>query len=144
MLKYSLGAADAHWISLKPEFEGVALPSKFYGVAAAGRPVIAITAENGELAHLVRHYDCGFVVAPGNAETLASVLLRLSSDRQCLAAMGQRARAMLEARFARKLALERWCHLLAEVEQAAVPAFNFMRGERAGTKEMVFRQPGRV
>ena len=37
MLKYSLGVADVHWISLKPELEGLIVPSKFYGVAAAGK-----------------------------------------------------------------------------------------------------------
>jgi colanic acid biosynthesis glycosyl transferase WcaI len=45
---------DAHWISLKPQLEGLIVPSKFYGIAAAGRPIIAITAKDGEIAHLQR------------------------------------------------------------------------------------------
>ena len=36
VLSYSLSAPDVHWISLKPEMEGLIVPSKFYGVAAAG------------------------------------------------------------------------------------------------------------
>lgn len=55
-LKYSLGIADVHWISLRPELERLVVPSKFYGVAAAGRPVIAITAKDGEIAQRVEQH----------------------------------------------------------------------------------------
>jgi colanic acid biosynthesis glycosyl transferase WcaI len=35
MLSYSLGVADAHWLSLNPRLEGLIVPSKFYRIAAA-------------------------------------------------------------------------------------------------------------
>jgi len=54
LLKYSLCVPDVHWISLKPAVEGLIVPSKFYGIAAAGRPIIAITARDGEIARLVQ------------------------------------------------------------------------------------------
>jgi len=38
MLSYSLAVADAHWLSLNPKLEGLIVPSKFYGIAAAGKP----------------------------------------------------------------------------------------------------------
>ena len=44
-LKYSLSVPDVHWISLRPELEGLIVPSKVYGIAAAGRPIIAVTVE---------------------------------------------------------------------------------------------------
>jgi colanic acid biosynthesis glycosyl transferase WcaI len=115
LLKYSLGVPDVHWISLKPELEGMVLPSKFYGIAAAGRPVIAITAKDGEFARLVRRHDCGFVIEPGHADALAATLTRLSRNPECLGAMGLRAREMLEAHFARAQAFERWRSLLADI-----------------------------
>jgi glycosyltransferase involved in cell wall biosynthesis len=115
VLKYSLGVPDVHWISLRPELEGIALPSKFYGIAAAGRPMIAITAKDGEFARLVRQHDCGFVVEPGHSDALAGTLTRISGDDTCLGAMGLRAREMLEAHFARQHAFERWRSLLAEI-----------------------------
>jgi colanic acid biosynthesis glycosyl transferase WcaI len=37
-LPYSLSAADVHWLSHKPEFEGLLFPSKFYGIAAELSP----------------------------------------------------------------------------------------------------------
>jgi colanic acid biosynthesis glycosyl transferase WcaI len=116
LLKYSLCAADVHWISLRPELEGLVVPSKFYGVAAAGRPIIAISAKDGEIARLVERYACGFVIEPGNAQELAETLMRLSTDTERIADMGTRSRAMLEAHFTRRQAFERWQHVLDNIK----------------------------
>src|SRR6266849_4632252 len=82
ILKYSLGVADVHWISLKPQLEGLIVPSKFYGVAAAGRAVISISANDGEIAQLVEQNGCGIVIEPGDAKGLANALIELSSDAE--------------------------------------------------------------
>jgi colanic acid biosynthesis glycosyl transferase WcaI len=115
MLRYSLGVADVHWVSLKPELEGLIVPSKIYAAAAAGRPLIAVAGPDGEVASLIRRHDCGVVVDPGDAEALVAVLARLAADPDGLAAMGRRARAMLDGHFTRRHALERWSHLLADI-----------------------------
>jgi glycosyltransferase involved in cell wall biosynthesis len=114
-LKYSLGVADIHWISLKPEVEGLIVPSKFYGIAAAGRATIAISAKDGEIARLVDRHQCGLIVEPGNASALANALLSLSNDPNRICAMGSRARTMLDAHFTRRQAFERWTNLLESV-----------------------------
>jgi colanic acid biosynthesis glycosyl transferase WcaI len=92
------------------------VPSKFYGVAAAGRPMIAITTKDGEIARLVEQYACGLVIEPGNAHALAEALMRLSTDTERVAAMGKNARAMLEACFTRRQAFDRWRRLLDRIE----------------------------
>jgi glycosyltransferase involved in cell wall biosynthesis len=114
-LKYSLGVSDVHWISLKPDVEGLIFPSKFYGIAAASRPIIAIAARNGEIGRLVQQHACGFVVEPGDAEALAEALVILAADAERGAEMGRRARAMLEAGFTRRQAFERWRAVLADI-----------------------------
>jgi glycosyltransferase involved in cell wall biosynthesis len=112
MLKYSLGVADVHWISLKPQLEGLIFPSKFYGVAAAGKPIVAISAENGELARLVTQHRCGIVVKPGDINALVQRLSDLADDHKLVAEMGDRARAMLDLHFSRRHALESWRSVL--------------------------------
>jgi colanic acid biosynthesis glycosyl transferase WcaI len=108
MLKYSLSVADVHWISLKPQLEGLIVPSKLYGVAAAARAIVAIAAKNGEIAQLVEQSGCGVVINPGDAKGLAEILVELSRDTARVAEMGRRAREMLEAHFTRRHAFERW------------------------------------
>ena len=81
-LKFSLGVPDVHWISLRPELEGLVVPSKFYGIAAAGKPIIAIGSKDGEIARLVQQHQCGFVVEPGDFKALADILLELSTNAE--------------------------------------------------------------
>lgn len=115
VLKLSLGVPDVHLISLRPELEGLIVPSKLYGIAAAGRPIIAIAASDGEIGRLVRRHDCGVVVEPGEGELLADMLHRLSQNSGRLAEMGRCARAMLELNFTRRHAFERWRSVLEEI-----------------------------
>jgi len=115
LLKYSLSVPDVHWLSLKPELEGLIVPSKFYGIAAAGRPIVAITAPDGEIARLVQAHDCGIVIAPGDAAGLAAALTGLGGNASERLAIGVRARNMLDAHFTRRQALTRWESLLTAI-----------------------------
>ena len=117
VLKFSLGVPDVHWISLRPQLEGLIIPSKVYGIAAAGRPLIAICAKNGEVSRMVEQYQCGIVVEPGNADALADSIRQLAKDIALRANMGRQARAMLEANFTRKQALQRWRSLIQHIGQ---------------------------
>ncbi len=110
-LSESLGSADIHWLSLRPELEGLIVPSKFYGIAAAGRPVIAITDSDGEIARLVTRDACGIVVTPGDSAGLAAAIVALAGDPERVTAMGAAARTMVERDYRRSDAFERWDRL---------------------------------
>jgi glycosyltransferase involved in cell wall biosynthesis len=112
-LPYSLSAADVHWLSHKPEFEGLVFPSKFYGIAAVGRAILAITSRQSELAKLVSQYQCGLVVEQGDGKTLALELKRLKAAPEICSAMGAHARAMLKTRFTRAQAIDAWTQTLS-------------------------------
>ena len=58
-LASSLSAGDVHWISLRPELEGLIFPSKVYGVLAAGRPIIAVTVRRRRNRAPGRRHGCG-------------------------------------------------------------------------------------
>jgi colanic acid biosynthesis glycosyl transferase WcaI len=112
MVPYSLAVADAHWLSLNPKLEGLLVPSKFYGIAAAGKPIIPIADKNGEIGRLVQQYGCGIAIEPGDSDGLVDALRSLSNAPETVLQMGRRARAMLDAHFTRQRALERWSELL--------------------------------
>ena len=111
-LATSLAVPDVHWISLLPAMEGLIVPSKFYGVAAAGRPTIAVTDPAGEIAELVRRNQCGAVVTPGDGQALAQTIRDFKTDPALLEQMGRNARALLDRSFRKAVALEHWEQLL--------------------------------
>jgi colanic acid biosynthesis glycosyl transferase WcaI len=117
-LAATLSAADAHWVSLRPEMEGLIVPSKFYSAAAAGRPIIAAVDLRGELAELVRRHDCGLVAPPGDAAAFAAAVLALRDDPMRRERQGRNARAMIESEFPRSRALEAWTRRLQQVAWA--------------------------
>ena len=79
-LAESLCAIDVHLVSLRPELEGLIVPSKFYGIAAAGRPTIFIGDPDGEIARLITKYECGLTVRQGDGAGLAEAVLELASN----------------------------------------------------------------
>jgi colanic acid biosynthesis glycosyl transferase WcaI len=116
LLSYSLGAADAHWVSLDPRLEGLMVPSKFYGIAAAGKPIVVIGDPDGELGRLVQGNACGFAIAPGDSDALTAALRQLLDAPQTVSEMGMRARQMLDAQFTRRQGLARWRRLLDQLD----------------------------
>jgi len=70
---------------------------------------------DGEIGRLVRAEELGHVVQPGDAEGLAAVLRSMAADGTQAAAMGARARLLLETRYSRQTLLEKWKDVLAGV-----------------------------
>jgi glycosyltransferase involved in cell wall biosynthesis len=125
-LEDALAAADVHWVSLLPRLEGLIVPSKFYGILAAGRPTLFIGDPDGELARIIRAQGCGMVVEIGDSRGLADALL-LMQDTAVRQSMGAAARDWLCARHSKAAALGLWTELLEGVaaagRQAASPRF---------------------
>jgi len=114
-LALSLSVPDVHLVSLKPELEGLIVPSKFYSVLAAGRPVLFVGDPKGEIARRIEEAGCGRVFPVGAAAELAAAIRDLAGQPAQVAEMGERARALWASRFQRKHALATWQELLTKV-----------------------------
>jgi len=87
-----LAAADAHIITVKRGLEGVVVPSKMYGILAAGKPIVAVAPGETDVVSLgVRR---GFAVAanPDRPAEVVNAVRVLASDPDKLQAMGEAAR----------------------------------------------------
>ncbi len=112
MLSFSLSMADLHIVSFKKEITGAVVPSKVYGIMAAGRPYLAITDRGSEAARLAEEYGCGLWVDPDDAARIAESLdWALNHPRQ-LEEMGQRARQLAETKFDKGIIINEWFKLL--------------------------------
>ena len=80
-----LAAADAHVITIKRGLEGVVVPSKLYGILAAGKPIVAVAPAETDVATLGARQ--GFAVccdpdAPEQMVMAVQLLLQDESQRQ--------------------------------------------------------------
>jgi colanic acid biosynthesis glycosyl transferase WcaI len=88
-----LAAADAHVITVKRGLEGVIVPSKMYGILAAGKPIVAVAPNETDVVSL--GVQRGFAVAadPDRPAEVVSAVRALASDPHKLKTMGEAARA---------------------------------------------------
>jgi glycosyltransferase involved in cell wall biosynthesis len=92
-LTESFASADVFIISLRPGLAGYIVPSKLYGILAAGRPYVAAVEDGCEVAAITRRHDCGRLATPGDPRSLADEVLSFYGDRAMTARCGANARA---------------------------------------------------
>jgi len=114
-LSESLSSASLHFVGLSAGLSGYAVPSRLYGVLAAGRPVIVTADEDSEAAELVRFVGCGLVLPPGRPRELAEVIRGASSGSYDLRGMGARGRQYVMTHADRSIAVTRYRQLFATV-----------------------------
>ena len=112
-LSESLGAGDLHLVTMREGTSGLVVPSKFYGVLAAGRPCLFVGPADSEVALAIREGGLGEVVAPGEAGLLADSILRYRSDPGRFREVASRGRAFLESQDASGLFLRSAGELLS-------------------------------
>ena len=113
-LRESFACADVFVISLKVGMAGYIVPSKLYGILAAGRPYVAAVEDVSEVAAITRRYDCGLLAEPGKPRDLAEKILTLYHDRPLAERLGANARrAALE--FDRPLQVKAYYEMFREL-----------------------------
>ena len=118
-LRVGLAVPDIHWLLLEPQFERLIVPSKFYGVAAAGRPTIFIGDKDGEIARLIAQSKCGRSFAPGASAALAQYLRTLEQDPALRRDLGRKAGSFAVEVCASDQRLAEWTELLSELTAGA-------------------------
>jgi len=110
---YVMTAGDLHVVTVRRGLEGVVVPSKLYGILAAGRPVLAVAPETSDVARIVRRYDCGFVADPDDPQAVAAAIHEAMQSPERLAAMGARSRAAARG-FEQSVQLQRYVRVVEE------------------------------
>ena len=117
----SLAQGHLGLVTQLPQTCGSIVPSKTYGIMAAGRPLLYIGPREATPARIIERYQCGWQVNPGDAATLTSLLERLNSERNLILEAGARARQAFEIHYDRPVAAARIVKILG-LEPAVVGA----------------------
>jgi glycosyltransferase involved in cell wall biosynthesis len=112
LLADSLTMADLGVVAQLPGQERVCYPSKFLGIMAAGRAVLAICPPDCEMARMIREHELGFVVSNGDVSEGRRVLLAAKADPERVRRMGENAARLLREKFTLAKAAEAYYSLL--------------------------------
>jgi len=111
-----LAAADAHVITIKRGLEGVVVPSKIYGILAAGRPILAVAPQETDAATLGARENFGCSADPDKPDEVVATVRALLADHARLAAMGAAARRAAP-RYARTAEIQKFAAILESTAQ---------------------------
>ena len=91
-LARNLAACHVGLVTQKPATVGSVVPSKTYGLMAAGRPILYIGPQDATPARIIDRFDCGWQVDPGDFKTLIALFDHLSASPHVVRDAGARAR----------------------------------------------------
>jgi colanic acid biosynthesis glycosyl transferase WcaI len=112
-LRYSLGAADVHVVSLGEQMVGIVHPCKIYGAMAAARPVLFFGPEPSHISELLAQHPFGWHVQHGDVSGAVSALQKiLATPPDDLRAMGQLARRTMEESLSQQKLCGQFCDAL--------------------------------
>jgi glycosyltransferase involved in cell wall biosynthesis len=106
-----LAAADAHLITIKRGLEGVVVPSKMYGILAAGKPIVAVAPKECDVVALGKAKGFSVGADPDVPGQFVECVRRIMNDRAGLSAMGA-AGAAAAPEFERNAELQKLVRLL--------------------------------
>ncbi len=117
-LANGLTAGDVHVITMRDAVEGLLVPSKIYGVLAAGRPALYVGPEGSAIEAILAAADCGASVRCGESTELARWIRRYADEPGLRVVHGRNARAAFEQKYDRPHALRKFTELIESCASA--------------------------
>ena len=108
----SLSAADLHLIPLTAELSKCLMPSKLYGVLAAGRPYLTNAMPNSDLHRITVQREVGVTVAPDDVPAIVDAISKLKADPERQKKMSKNARRVAETVFTKAQSMTQFRNLL--------------------------------
>jgi len=116
-----LEAADLHLASLRPEWAGVVVPSKFFGSLAVGRPVIFAGPADSDIATAIAEHGVGMHLTDDTLPAVVDRLHTLAEHRADLRRWQDHTHAVYQRQFSRRAVNDRWDELLRGLVAAKAP-----------------------
>ena len=111
-LNSRLSAADVHVVSLREEWTGTVVPSKFFGALAIGRPVLFVGSAHSAIAKWIRQMGVGWVLDPERIEMLATELSQWAQSPEAKSRLFEHCHTVYQREFSQLRALDHWDRVL--------------------------------
>ena len=122
----SANLAEGHvgLVTQIPQTLGSIVPSKIYGIMAAGRPILFIGPRESTPARIIQQHGCGWHIDPGDSDSLVRLLQQLERNRDLVKKAGARARDAFEKHYEKSLGAGRLLSILGLSEPAPAQMAN--------------------
>lgn len=109
-LVYSLNSADVHWVVNARGIKGVSCLSKYYGIAAAGKPVIGVLEKGSEIRCIIEETNGGLCCEPGDYKAIEKNIRWFieNADSKEILNMGSNSRNNLVKNLARNVSVDKY------------------------------------
>ena len=88
-------SADVALITQTGSVKDIVMPSKVFGPASVGRPLIISANSDCEISKLAKKYNFGLVIEPENSDKLAEAIIHLKQDAKLSMLMGENGRQFM-------------------------------------------------
>lgn len=95
-LRDLMDLASIGLVCLMPGHEGLSVPSKTFGLMAAGVPVVGLLPETSEIALILTENNCGVVTPPQNPQAFADAVFELYQNREKREQLGQQSKGTIQ------------------------------------------------
>lgn len=107
-LSQRLSACDIHLVSLRPEWTGTVVPSKFFGALATGRSVLFAGSPDSAIASWIQQYQVGWILTPDNIPEVANLLRSLAQSSDKSLALRKRCFDVYKEHFSKQVQMGKW------------------------------------
>lgn len=107
-LIYSLNAGDVHWVVNAKGIKGVSVPSKLYGVMAAGKTVFGVLEKGSEARLIIEDCNCGVCIEPGEYDLVYQELKNIIDNIDEYKGMGIRGKEYVDKYIRKDVAIEKY------------------------------------
>ena len=107
-----LGASDIGLVTQKTEALGCVVPSKTYGIMAAGRPILFVGPSASTTARIIDRFNCGWHVECGDVAGLVALLQLLQDQPELVREAGSNGLRAFATNYDVALGVGRVCDLL--------------------------------
>lgn len=119
LLSEGLSIGDIGVVLQNSNCSGLVVPSKVYGIMAAGRPLLFIGPADATPALTIDRHHCGWRIDNGDVSALVQLLRHLSSHPDEVRSAGANARLALEQHYDLPIAVERMARILEGATQTS-------------------------
>lgn len=114
-LNISLNMADIHFVVNSKGIKGVSVPSKLYGVMAAGKAVLGVLEEGTEARIIIEKSNCGICTEPGNYKEIIDIIKKVYNNDKTLKEYGINSRKYLEQYLSKEVSLDKYKSLINNI-----------------------------